>query len=433
MDNTYAVQQAQNNSGGRLLISVGSSIVSQGLISSASTFGYGANGPVEWAAVLTGQRFTYRNAGITGQTSTQIRSRFKKDVLQYKPDIIVLQNGTNEINEGADSIWANTVAMADAGLRTGAHVIMCAILPRTSASSWDADNFATAIELNERKRRYCEINKKSHFCDWSKFVTDPTSTNGYAITSMFRDAIHWSNIGAYRGGRALQPIIESILPPIDVISPSIITANGTTHLYGFESVSPSLEGTGGTNGTASTGDVPDSWRSERNTDDDASGSVAGSFPAVTGYDPTRWYQQVFTPGAGTTENFYFRTNTANTSLSSTSDFYEAVCKIEVDAWDGWKNISLEIDDQGTGNKRLYSLGDTYDLNVFPDTAWSGVLKTPMFKTDGAVRLRFRTVIDGAASGTGTHRISNIGVRRLNPDFLPRIADQYDNGVDNKLA
>lgn len=49
------------------------------------------------------------NAGAGGNTSTQARARFDRDVLQRRPDLVVIQLGTND---SAIDVWKNPPATA---------------------------------------------------------------------------------------------------------------------------------------------------------------------------------------------------------------------------------------------------------------------------------------------------------------------------------
>lgn len=424
----YQKDDTKNTKEGRLVICTGSSILAQGLVSTGARFGYDVVGPMEWAAVLSNQRFSMRNAAVSGQTSTEIRNRFYRDVLSHNPDVVVIQNGTNEIGTGVDPIWVNTKAMFEATLRSGAKLIACSIQSRDASAGWTENDRKTALELNEKKRKFCESNANCTYVDLSEYVSDPNSPEGYPLPGMLRDGIHWSAEGAYRAGVVLSKALNEYITPTDVFSESALLADGVNLIYGIENVNPTLLGTGGSIGTGASGTVPNDWRLERNN---ASGTVAGQTLTPTGLDPTNVYEMTFTPGGNADEEFYFRTASSNTTLNSNEDFYEALMGIEVDAWENWKSIQLECDDQGVGNKTIYCMYNSYGQTL-PNQTWKGILRTPKFKSDGAMRFRLRVIINGTGSGTGTIRVYKPQLRRLDSNLLPNVFDSYDWGTDNKI-
>jgi len=410
---------------GRSVFCIGSSILAQGNYNSAGRAGWDAVGPMSWASVFLNQRATFRNAAVSGQETSEMLNRLKTDVLDYEPDVVIVQNGTNEINDGVESIWENTLDMYNKILASGADLVMCAIAPRESGQ-WDEATLEVALELNERKRKFALLNPRAHFVDWNKYIIDPESTTGQPITDMLRDGTHWTPRGAFRAGQALTEVLSEILKPTDILSPAYIGDVIT--------VNPTFAGTSGSAGTGVSGTIPNSWRVER-VSGTTTGTVVCSKTTKGGYDPRNQLQAVFTPGAGGEEEFYIRTNGSNTSIPDFDALYEALMGIEVDAWDGWVAITLEVDDQGTPNKTYECLSNNYD-EAWPEEAWEGILKIPELKfLDGDQRFRLRVTIDGSASGTGTLRINSPQLRKLDSDFLPEEGsyDRITEGELNKLV
>ena len=318
-------------------------------------------------------------------------------------------------------------------LDTGAHLIAIAVLPRGGGSGWTEANQKTALELNEKKRKFCALNENCTYVDVTEYIVDPNSQDGYPLANMLRDSTHYTPRGAFRAGTVLANVLSQLFTPTDILTQSYLDADGSDFVYGVESANPTLLGTGGAIGTGASGVCPSGWRIERTTSSPASGSIAGATPVADSgsLDPTLKYEMTFTPGGASGEEFYMRTQTATMTPNSTEDFYEALIGIEVDAWDHWEEITLEVDDQGTGNKTIYAMLNVQDA-VMPTEAWSGILRTPFFKSDGGVRLRLRTQIDGTGSGTGTIRVFKPQLRRVDPELMPEIFNYYDNGSDNKI-
>lgn len=76
----------------------------------------------------------YANRGISGQTTSQMLVRFRQDVVDLKPRVVVILAGTNDIagNTGPISlqeIQRNFATMADLAHTNGIKVVLSSILP----------------------------------------------------------------------------------------------------------------------------------------------------------------------------------------------------------------------------------------------------------------------------------------------------------------
>jgi lysophospholipase L1-like esterase len=76
----------------------------------------------------------YVNRGISGQTTPQMLVRFRQDVIDLKPKVVVILAGTNDIagNTGPmtlEQTEGNLASMAELARANGIHVVLCSILP----------------------------------------------------------------------------------------------------------------------------------------------------------------------------------------------------------------------------------------------------------------------------------------------------------------
>ncbi len=77
---------------------------------------------------------SYINRGISGQTTPQMLVRFRADVVNLKPKVVVILAGTNDIagNTGPSTlemIEDNLASMADLANANGIKVVFCSVLP----------------------------------------------------------------------------------------------------------------------------------------------------------------------------------------------------------------------------------------------------------------------------------------------------------------
>jgi lysophospholipase L1-like esterase len=76
----------------------------------------------------------YVNRGISGQTSPQMLVRFRQDVIDLQPKVVVILAGTNDVagNTGPMTIEqteANIQSMADLATANHIKVVLCSVLP----------------------------------------------------------------------------------------------------------------------------------------------------------------------------------------------------------------------------------------------------------------------------------------------------------------
>ncbi|HZS85742.1 MAG TPA: GDSL-type esterase/lipase family protein [Stellaceae bacterium] len=75
-------------------------------VGSSSTTGFGASDPArtypsqlaaELRRRLPGERIAVMNEGVNGETAAQMLARFDRDVLAFRPDLVIWQVGTNAV------------------------------------------------------------------------------------------------------------------------------------------------------------------------------------------------------------------------------------------------------------------------------------------------------------------------------------------------
>ena len=76
----------------------------------------------------------YVNRGISGQTAPQMVLRFRQDVIDLKPKVVVILAGTNDIAgntgvESAETIEGYMASMAELAAANHIRVVLCSILP----------------------------------------------------------------------------------------------------------------------------------------------------------------------------------------------------------------------------------------------------------------------------------------------------------------
>ena len=116
--------------------------------------------------------------GISGQVSSQMLVRFRRDVLDLKPKYVAILAGTNDIaqNQGyisVENIFGNIVSMVEIAKANGVVPVVCSILP-ANKYPWRKEIKPVPMvkKLNEMLKDYCEKNSVIYVDYFTKLVDD---------------------------------------------------------------------------------------------------------------------------------------------------------------------------------------------------------------------------------------------------------------------
>lgn len=147
--------------------------------------------------------WTVLNRGVNGERSDEIRARFARDVLDERPDYVIVLAGVNDIHQGRapEAVQRNLGPMYAEAIDTGIVPVAATVLPYNTAS----ERANRAIdELNgwiEGLARILGI----PFCETHRAVADPRDRNGLRGSP---DGLHPDVDGYRRMGDALAAAIE---------------------------------------------------------------------------------------------------------------------------------------------------------------------------------------------------------------------------------
>lgn len=120
----------------------------------------------------------YINRGISGQTTPQMLVRFRPDVVNLKPALVLILAGTNDIagNTGPmtqQMIEDNIYSMVELAKQNKIRVIICSVLPAADYPWKTGLNPAQKIAgLNQSLKKYAEQNRIYYLDYYSSMVDD---------------------------------------------------------------------------------------------------------------------------------------------------------------------------------------------------------------------------------------------------------------------
>lgn len=157
--------------------------------------------------VSDGELFTqsYVNRGISGQTTGQMLLRFKEDVIDLHPTLVVIMGGTNDfaLNDGpvaVEETFEHLVSMAKLAKGNKIKVVLCSVLPALEFKWRPEVRPAEKIErLNRMLKAYASKNKITYI-DYHAALKD----KGNGMNQKFsEDGVHPNG----KGYAVMKPIL----------------------------------------------------------------------------------------------------------------------------------------------------------------------------------------------------------------------------------
>lgn len=318
------------------------------------------NGYFSWANAIMGQRFeVIINAGIGGNTTSQMLARVDTDVIAYHPRWCFVLGGTN--NLGATSASVQIIAdlskiyakLNAAGIRIAVGTIPPSQSLNGSAANslqwWLANQW---IRSNAVANGYLLVDIGTVYSDITSLYPIPKS--GYSL-----DGTHPSLKGALAVASAIATAFGTIVPPVQSVLPM------TNHDTENFTVNGFMLGTGGTLASL-TGQVADSWAAKFN----GASSTKSASKVAPADGQGSWQQLAMTGGSGS-EIWLEQLVSGYTA----GDKLVAYCEFQADAaMDGQLDLTLIV--TATDPTNRYTSHSGYPVDTTggqPPT--TGVLRT----------------------------------------------------------
>jgi len=141
----------------------------------------------------------YIDRGISGQTTPQMLVRFRPDVIDLKPKVVVILAGTNDLagNTGPTTIQAiegNLMSMAELATAHGIRVVFASVLPVSDYEMRDGKPIVQTVRrppdqilaLNKWLKEYAAANHYGYLDYFSAMVDE----KGFLKNELSDDGLH---------------------------------------------------------------------------------------------------------------------------------------------------------------------------------------------------------------------------------------------------
>jgi len=151
----------------------------------------------------------YINRGISGQTTPQMLVRFRQDVIDLRPAVVVILGGVNDIAENTGpatlgAIFGNIVSMAELARANGITVVLSSVLPASSFRWRPALEPAPKIVALNRMIRQYAVDHHIVFVDYYTAMVDG---HGGLQPELTKDGVH----PTLAGYRVMEPLVQSAI------------------------------------------------------------------------------------------------------------------------------------------------------------------------------------------------------------------------------
>lgn len=396
-----------------------------------------------WSNWVAGCRFLVvpeSDAGVGGNTSTQLLARFDLDVIAKAPDIVVILIGTNDITQGdtagdppavtAATVLANVTEMIVRTRAIGAKIILIKVMPRGSAAAQMNANEITAWEtINAGYAAMAALDLL--VVDTEPYIGSMTPYHGF-IFGYTVDNLHPSIKGSFYAGIPIAAAIDRLVGS----GYTLFTANNdpaNAVINGF------MTGTSGTL-TQATGAVADNW----SVTGLAGVTSACSLVALTGGGN---FQQIVLSGTYTgSNNVVVLSQTVNfDTLFASGDRVEVHGVISVTGTlVGVTNLTLGASLNGVSlSADGIGFPTASPSRVMADGPWTIVLRSPaviLTAPPGTGTVTMTIHLDDTLTTdpvSGTISFARLGVRGTVPPAFPPVqsktSDQTAPKTDTSLV
>jgi len=158
----------------------------------------------------------YLNRGISGQTTPQMLVRFRQDVIELKPKVVVLLAGTNDVAENTGKmtlgeIGNNIASMSELARANGIRVVLCSVLP--ASDFWWHKGLEPAPKIKALNAWISEYAAKNGFV-YVDYYSHMANNEGGLKAELSPDGVHPNKAGyEVMGPLAEAGIAEALKKP----------------------------------------------------------------------------------------------------------------------------------------------------------------------------------------------------------------------------
>lgn len=155
----------------------------------------------------------YASRAISGQTTSQMLVRFRADVIELHPEVVVICGGTNDLAQNTgyislEHIVHNLESMVQLARANGIRPVLCSVLPAGDYPWRPGLEPAREIVRLNAMLRACAEREGIPYVD---YYTPMAAEDGSMIAAYTKDGVHPVEAGYEVMERILPPVVEKVL------------------------------------------------------------------------------------------------------------------------------------------------------------------------------------------------------------------------------
>lgn len=174
----------------------------------------------EWAPLPKLEQHHFLNAGVSGETTSEMRRRFNNDVIRLSPDTVIIQAGMNDLTAAAtrgmpqpeliakrmhENMHYFLTELADRNIR----VIVTSIIPHSTLTIprrlfWSTELTQSVTNSNAKFEKLAQDTN----AEWLSLDSLFLDTQKKPVTEIFRDTLHLKKTGYEKLNHFILPHIE---------------------------------------------------------------------------------------------------------------------------------------------------------------------------------------------------------------------------------
>src|SRR5690606_6373780 len=149
----------------------------------------------------------YIDRGISGQTTSQMLLRFRRDVIDLSPKVVVFLAGINDIAENTgpiaiEDIYGNIISMVELAQANQIKPVICSVLPANNFPWRQSIKPAEkVIELNSLLKQYADNNDLVYVDYFTAMVNDQKGLS----PELAHDGVH----PTVKGYKIMEPLVKA--------------------------------------------------------------------------------------------------------------------------------------------------------------------------------------------------------------------------------
>lgn len=168
------------------------------------TFYWDSPADTSQAQLLRAHLSDFIDAGIGGQTSVQMAARFQTDILDQHPDVIVIDAGTNDVDQDQSGNTSALFEMIIAAQASGAQVIVGTLPP----NNWSQET-ELGHQLHAQWNDAIRTGAKSYGYQVAEYYDAMVLAAGSQDSSLFKsDHVHPNDAGYAVMWKVLEPLLR---------------------------------------------------------------------------------------------------------------------------------------------------------------------------------------------------------------------------------